>query len=183
MNIRTERRGLGRGLGELFQRTDPQPAVAPANGLPDPAPLPDLWLRDDPGHAGEEAWPGRFWDSPDLWVRNKDDGGLTRIAQRLQNLKPVKPWHLHVQKQNVRLILAQQRNRFLSRRGLAGDRHVCLARQKPPELPAGRRLIVGDYGAKYHGLPSSSDPRPNGSQMRTRVPAAWCSMAICPRAP
>jgi ParB family transcriptional regulator, chromosome partitioning protein len=25
MNIRTERRGLGRGLGELFQRTEPQP--------------------------------------------------------------------------------------------------------------------------------------------------------------
>lgn len=46
-------------------------------GLPDPAPVPDLWLRDESGHAGEENWPGRFWDSPDLWVRNKDDGGLT----------------------------------------------------------------------------------------------------------
>jgi ParB family transcriptional regulator, chromosome partitioning protein len=39
MNIRTERRGLGRGLGELFQRTDPQPAAAAANGLPGPAPM------------------------------------------------------------------------------------------------------------------------------------------------
>jgi ParB family transcriptional regulator, chromosome partitioning protein len=39
MNIRTERRGLGRGLGELFQRTDPQPAAAAANGLPDLAPM------------------------------------------------------------------------------------------------------------------------------------------------
>jgi ParB family chromosome partitioning protein len=29
MNIRTERRGLGRGLGELFQRTDSQPMAAP----------------------------------------------------------------------------------------------------------------------------------------------------------
>jgi ParB family chromosome partitioning protein len=32
MNIRTERRGLGRGLGELFQRTDMQPMPAPTNG-------------------------------------------------------------------------------------------------------------------------------------------------------
>jgi ParB family transcriptional regulator, chromosome partitioning protein len=39
MNIRTERRGLGRGLGELFQRTDPQPVAAPANGQPQPAPM------------------------------------------------------------------------------------------------------------------------------------------------
>ena len=45
-------------------------------GFGDPAPLPDVWLRDDPAHAGAENWPGRFWDSPDLWVRNRDDGGL-----------------------------------------------------------------------------------------------------------
>ena len=32
MNIRTERRGLGRGLGELFQRTDSQPMSAPDDG-------------------------------------------------------------------------------------------------------------------------------------------------------
>jgi ParB family transcriptional regulator, chromosome partitioning protein len=44
MNIRTERRGLGRGLGELFQRTDLQSAAAPTNGQPEPAamaPVPD----------------------------------------------------------------------------------------------------------------------------------------------
>jgi hypothetical protein len=46
-------------------------------GLPDPTPVPDLWLRDDLGHGGEEQRPDRFWDSPDLWVRNQDDGGLT----------------------------------------------------------------------------------------------------------
>lgn len=40
-----------------------------------PAPAPDVWLRDDPSHAGSEAWGGRVWDSPDLWVRNADDGG------------------------------------------------------------------------------------------------------------
>ena len=30
MNISTERRGLGRGLGELFQRTEPRPRGGPA---------------------------------------------------------------------------------------------------------------------------------------------------------
>jgi ParB family transcriptional regulator, chromosome partitioning protein len=44
MNIRTERRGLGRGLGELFQRTEPQPLPVSANGqseAPPLAPVPD----------------------------------------------------------------------------------------------------------------------------------------------
>lgn len=39
MNIRTERRGLGRGLGELFQRTEPQLTQTPSNGQPEPAPM------------------------------------------------------------------------------------------------------------------------------------------------
>jgi ParB family transcriptional regulator, chromosome partitioning protein len=39
MNIRTERRGLGRGLGELFQRTEPQPFPASENGQSESAPL------------------------------------------------------------------------------------------------------------------------------------------------
>jgi len=46
-------------------------------GLPDPAPLPDLWLRDNDSDTGTVPASGRFWDSPDLWVRNADDGGLT----------------------------------------------------------------------------------------------------------
>jgi ParB family transcriptional regulator, chromosome partitioning protein len=44
MNIRTERRGLGRGLGELFQRTEPQPIPASSNGETQAAtlaPVPD----------------------------------------------------------------------------------------------------------------------------------------------
>ena len=44
MNIRTERRGLGRGLGELFQRTEPQLVPASANGQSEAqpmAPVPD----------------------------------------------------------------------------------------------------------------------------------------------
>ncbi len=43
MNIRTERRGLGRGLGELFQRTDTQPMSSPSDGdseAPALAPVP-----------------------------------------------------------------------------------------------------------------------------------------------
>ena len=46
-------------------------------GLNDGASPPDLWLRDAPGHTGTDAWGGTFWDSPDLWVRNQDDGGTT----------------------------------------------------------------------------------------------------------
>lgn len=46
-------------------------------GFGNPSPVPNLWLRDDPSHGGSEAWVGRFWDSPDLWIRNVDDGGTT----------------------------------------------------------------------------------------------------------
>jgi hypothetical protein len=49
-------------------------------GLPDPSPSPDLWIKDDPAHAGSDAWGGAFWDSPDLWVRNSDDGGTSHQA-------------------------------------------------------------------------------------------------------
>lgn len=44
-------------------------------GFSNPSPAPDLWIRDDPAHAGTDAWAGPFWDSPDLWIRNSDDGG------------------------------------------------------------------------------------------------------------
>lgn len=46
-------------------------------GFPDPSPAPDLWMQDDPAHTGANAWGGVFWDSPDLWIRNADDGGTT----------------------------------------------------------------------------------------------------------
>jgi hypothetical protein len=49
-------------------------------GFDNPASTPDVWLRDDPAHTGTEHWAGRFWDSPDLWVRNSDDGGATHQA-------------------------------------------------------------------------------------------------------
>ena len=39
MNIHTERRGLGRGLGELFQRTEPQVVPAFANGQSEAPPM------------------------------------------------------------------------------------------------------------------------------------------------
>ncbi|GLZ85953.1 hypothetical protein Pres01_20040 [Metapseudomonas resinovorans] len=45
-------------------------------GFADPSPVPDLWLRDDAADPGGNDWPGRFWDSPDLWIRNRDDDGL-----------------------------------------------------------------------------------------------------------
>ncbi|MGQ0602513.1 MAG: hypothetical protein ACT4QE_12565, partial [Anaerolineales bacterium] len=49
-------------------------------GFENPTSAPDLWLRDDPAHSGADQWGGRFWDSPDVWVRNADDGGLTHQA-------------------------------------------------------------------------------------------------------
>ncbi|MCL6505822.1 MAG: HAD hydrolase-like protein [Bryobacteraceae bacterium] len=49
-------------------------------GFGDPVPAPDLWLRDEPAHTGAEQWGGTFWNSPDLWVRNADDGGLAHQA-------------------------------------------------------------------------------------------------------
>jgi hypothetical protein len=45
-------------------------------GLADPTGSPDLWLRDDPAHGGDDHWAGAFWNSPDLWIRTQDDGGL-----------------------------------------------------------------------------------------------------------
>jgi len=44
-------------------------------GLAEPSPAPDLWIKDDPAHGGADQWGGMFWDSPDLWIRNADDGG------------------------------------------------------------------------------------------------------------
>lgn len=46
-------------------------------GLANPSPAPDLWLRDDTADPGVDSWGGTFWDSPDLWIRNADDGGTT----------------------------------------------------------------------------------------------------------
>lgn len=44
-------------------------------GMGDPLPSPELWIKDDPAHGGADHWAGTFWDSPDLWIRNADDGG------------------------------------------------------------------------------------------------------------
>ncbi len=49
-------------------------------GYSNSTPAPDLWIRDNPGHTGNDSWLGRFWDSPDLWVRNSEDGGITHQA-------------------------------------------------------------------------------------------------------
>ena len=49
-------------------------------GFADPSPAPDLWIKDDPGDAGSHLWAGTFWNSPDLWIRNADDGGTTHQA-------------------------------------------------------------------------------------------------------
>ena len=46
-------------------------------GYPATSPPPDLWLRDEVGDPGDDYWAGRFWDSPDLWVRRFDDDAAT----------------------------------------------------------------------------------------------------------
>jgi hypothetical protein len=46
-------------------------------GFDDPKPVPALWIKDNVSDPGNDYWGGSFWNSPDLWVRNKDDGGLT----------------------------------------------------------------------------------------------------------
>lgn len=89
-------------MSELYQRRRGRPITTPAieefllsrtgnaqlvdafhrfvYGFGNQAVAPDLWLRDDPGHAGPDQWAGRFWDGPDLWVRNSDDGGALHQA-------------------------------------------------------------------------------------------------------
>jgi hypothetical protein len=51
-------------------------------GHPSPAPGtgPELFLRDAPDDIGITPYSGAFWHSPDVWVRNADDGGTTPQA-------------------------------------------------------------------------------------------------------
>ena len=51
-----------------------------AYGLGDPSPAPELWLRDADADPGADAWSGEFWDSPDVWIRNVDDGATVHQA-------------------------------------------------------------------------------------------------------
>jgi hypothetical protein len=78
----TQRPATTTDLETLLVRRSGEPTIVDAchrfvYGFPDPSPAPDLWLRDDPGDPGGNLWVGRFWNSPDLWIRNADDGGMT----------------------------------------------------------------------------------------------------------
>jgi hypothetical protein len=47
-------------------------------GFPNPTTTPNIWMKDDTSDVlGNNLTTGRFWDSPDIWVRNIDDGGNT----------------------------------------------------------------------------------------------------------
>ncbi|MBO9564467.1 MAG: hypothetical protein J7621_16905 [Niastella sp.] len=48
--------------------------------LPNPSPAPDLWIKDNAPDPGGNFTDGAFWDSPDLWIRNQDDGLTTHQA-------------------------------------------------------------------------------------------------------
>jgi hypothetical protein len=43
-------------------------------GFSDPSPSSELWLKDDTANTGSDDWGGTFWESPDLWIMNNDDG-------------------------------------------------------------------------------------------------------------
>ena len=48
-----------------------------------PSQRPDLYIRDASDDPGFDQYVGtRFWDSPDLWVRNADDGGMTHQSPK-----------------------------------------------------------------------------------------------------
>src|SRR5262249_56216231 len=38
---------------------------------------------DAAGDCGSDCWRGGFWDSPELWVRNADDGGTSHQSPGL----------------------------------------------------------------------------------------------------
>lgn len=40
----------------------------------------DLWIKDKSDHTGSETVGQPFWNSPDLWIRNADDGGTAHQA-------------------------------------------------------------------------------------------------------
>ena len=71
-------------------------------GLDDPAPAPELWLRDAREDTGADHSSGTFWDSPDLWLRNRDDGGIAHenpragednwLHARVRNKASRTPW-------------------------------------------------------------------------------------------
>ncbi|MGG9962001.1 hypothetical protein [Ferruginibacter sp. SUN106] len=47
-------------------------------GFSNPSATPDLWMKDDTTDiAGNDNWAGKFWNSPDIWIRNNDDDGTT----------------------------------------------------------------------------------------------------------
>jgi hypothetical protein len=114
-------------------------------GFADPAPPPDLWIRDDPGDPGSNFWAGRFWDSPDLWIRNADDGGTTHqpvesgqdnwFYARVRNRSPVATARHFVVTFNVKPFLGTE---FV----YPGDFLPCIAATAAFELGPGEERTV-----------------------------------------
>lgn len=106
---------------------------------------PDLWLRDDPGHTGSDAWGGTFWDSPDLWIRRADDGGTVHQSPEYGQDN----WfHARVRNRSAASAAPHFVVSFHAR-GFAGtqfswpaDFLPCLAAKAEFELPAGGERIV-----------------------------------------
>lgn len=61
----------GKHLREMLQSFHDRGILAVAAGA-------DLYVRDDPADPGTESYHApAFWDSPDVWIRNADDGGTS----------------------------------------------------------------------------------------------------------
>lgn len=54
-----------------------------------------LYVRDNSADTGASSSTGKFWDSPDIWVRNNDDGGTTHqdTDSTIDNYIHVKVWN------------------------------------------------------------------------------------------
>jgi hypothetical protein len=137
-------------LEALLVRRSGEPTIVDAfhrfvYGFVDPAPPPDLWIRDDPGDPGSNFWAGRFWDSPDLWIRNVDDGGTTHqpvesgqdnwFYARVRNRSTTAMGHHFVVAFNVKTFLGTE---FV----YPGDFLPCVAATAGFDLGPGQERIV-----------------------------------------
>ena len=68
------------------------------------------------------------------------------VEQFLDNAEAVEAWHLHVQKNQIRTVLADQIDRFHSIFALGYDLHIADVLQQISEFISGQLLIIDDHG-------------------------------------
>jgi hypothetical protein len=62
----------------------------------------DLWSKDLPNDVGKEANPDSLpmWTSPDIWVRNQNDGRINQVHQNPKYIDSVTPNYVYVRVRN-----------------------------------------------------------------------------------